>query len=189
MRKKIFCLSMVVVALFVSCSDATNEFSSYPCYVVVDNSVFLDATIASAMNPLTPGVFCIVQKTMSGGAEQFSFSSNMGLSSTQTFTAREQRLSLIFGMNNGVIVGYGNLDDPAIFYAYDRECPNCFDPEAIPVRSKPLSIESNGHASCAVCGRVYDMNNRGYVITGDAGNPLTRFPASTTGPYGVLIVQ
>ncbi len=71
MRKKIFCLSTVVVALFVSCSDAMNEYSSYPCYVVVDNSVFLDATIASAMNPLAPGVFCMVQKTMSVGAEQF----------------------------------------------------------------------------------------------------------------------
>ncbi len=175
--------------MLTSCGDAMFEYSSYPCYIVVDNSLFLDASLASAMNSTAPGIFCMVQKTMSGGAEQFSFSTNQGLSSTQTFTAKEQRLNLIFGMNNGVIVGFGNLDYPATFYAYDRECPNCFDPNAVPVRSKPLSMQSNGHATCAACGRTYDMNNRGYVIDGDDGDPLTRYPASTTGPYGVLTVQ
>ncbi len=175
--------------LFPSCGNTLTEYSSVPCYVVVDNSLFLDATLASAMNQLSPGVFCMIQKTMNGGAEYFSFTSNSGLSSTHIFTAREQQMSLIFGMNNGVIVGYGNIDSPATFYAYDRECPNCFDYNAIPVRSKPLSMSSDGHATCAVCGRVYDMNNRGYVISGDNGDPLTRYPASTTGAYGTLVVQ
>ncbi len=189
MRKRICWLSIVLTALLSSCSDALNEYSSYPCYVVVDNSTFLDATIASAMNSVSPGIFCMIQKTMSGSAQQFSFTSNAGLSSTQVFTAKEERMSLVFGMNNGVIVGFGNLDSPATFYAYDRECPNCFDPDAIPVRSKPLTMETNGHATCSVCGRIYDMNNRGYIISGDDGDPLTRYPASTTGPYGVLVVQ
>ncbi len=189
MLKRIFCLSLCAIVALSSCNDSQYEYSSYPCYIVVDNSIFLDATLASAMNSLSPGVFCMIQKTMSGGAEQFSFSTNAGLSSTQVFTAKEQRLNLVFGMNNGVIVGFGNLDYPATFYAYDRECPNCFDSEAVPVRSKPLSMETNGHATCAVCERVYDMNNRGYVIEGEGGNPLTRYPASTTGPYGVLTVQ
>ncbi len=182
-------LSGLVVLTLCACGNSGYEYSSYPCYVVVDNSLFLDPTLATAMNTLSPGVFCMIQKTMSGSAEQFSFSSNQGLSSTQVFTAKEQQMNLTFGMNNGIIVGFGNIDYPAIFYAYDRECPNCFDPEAIPVRSKPLSMESNGHATCAACGRVYDMNNRGYVIDGDNGDPLTRYPASTTGPFGVLVVQ
>ncbi|MCD8289798.1 MAG: hypothetical protein LUC26_07855 [Prevotella sp.] len=189
MPRKICLLSLTVAALLSSCSDALTEYSDYPCRVVVDNSLFLDATLASAMNSVTPGVFCMIQKTMNGSAEQFSFSSNQGLSSSQVFTAKDQQMSLIFGMNNGIIVGYGNIDYPAVFYAYDRECPNCFDPNAIPVRSKPLTMETNGHATCAVCGRVYDMNNRGYVISGDNGDPLTRYPASTTGPYGTLVVQ
>ncbi len=187
MRKKSFWLSLVLVML--SACDSSYEYSSYPCYVVVDNSVFLDATLASAMNSLSPGVFCLIQKTMSGGAEQFSFSTNAGLSSTQVFTAKEQRLDLVFGMNNGVIVGYGTVDYPATFYAYDRECPNCFDSEAVPVRSKPLTMSTNGQATCSNCGRVYDMNNRGYVISDGGGDPLTRYPASTTGPYGLLIVN
>ncbi len=141
------------------------------------------------MNSVSPGVFCLVQKTMSGTAEQFAFTNNQGLSSTANFTAKEQRLSLTFGMNNGVIVGFSNLDSPATFYAYDRECPNCFDPDAIPVRSKPLSMSSTGWATCSVCSRVYNLNNRGYIVEGDEGEPLTRYPASTTGPYGVLVVQ
>ncbi len=186
--RKIFCLSLLGVLVCASCG--TNfEYSSYPCYVVVDNSVFLDATLASAMNNMAPGIFCMIRKQMANGAEQFAFSTNQGLTSTQIFTAKEQQMNLTFGMNDGIIIGYGNLDYPATFYAYDRECPNCFDSEAVPVRSKPLTMATDGHASCAVCGREYDMNNRGYVIAGDGGSPLTRYPASTTGPYGVLVVQ
>ncbi len=190
MRPRRICLLSIAVAVGLSsCSDAISEYSSYPCRVVVDNSLFLDATLASAMNSVSPGVFCMIQKTMSGSAEQFSFTSNQGLSSSQVFTAKDQQMNLVFGMNNGVIVGFGNLDYPAVFYAYDRECPNCFDSEAVPVRSKPLSMGADGHAACSVCGRVYDMNNRGLVISGDGGDPLTRYPASTTGPYGTLVVQ
>ncbi len=181
--------SIAVLLLLVSCSDIGYEYSSYPCYVVVDNSLFLDSSLASAMNNMSPGVFCLIQKTMSNGAEQFAFTTNAGLSSTQTFTAKEQQMNLVFGMNNGVIVGFGTLDYPATFFAYDRECPNCFDPNAVPVRSKPLTMATDGHATCAVCGRVYDMNNRGYIIAGDGGDPLTRYPASTSGPYGLLIIN
>lgn len=191
MQKRNFFLSLIVCLTLLSCGNALDEFSHRPCYVVVKNNVFNDPALASAMNQTVPGIFCLIKKTMSGSASQFSFSTNMGLSSTQQFTAIEQRMSMIFGLNNGVIVGYGNLDYPATFYAYDKECPNCFDPDAIPIKSKPLTMDDKGHAKCAVCGRVYDMNNRGYIISGETKNslPLTRFPASTSGPFGVLVVQ
>lgn len=176
--------------LLCSCTSAINEYSSRRCYVVVDNSTFLDASLASAMTANSPGVFCMVQQTITGGAQQFSFTTNTGLSSKKTFTAKEQRMTLIFGLNNGVIVGYGTIGGS--FYAYDRECPNCFDPDALPVKSKPLTMTDKGHAKCSVCGRVYDMNNRGYIISGQVSAddlPLTRFRASTSGPYGMLVVQ
>ncbi|MCD8281948.1 MAG: hypothetical protein LUC22_01695 [Prevotella sp.] len=189
MLRRACLLNLIAVLALCGCGNTLTEYSSVPCYVVVDNSLFLDATLASAMNSMSPGIFCMIQKTMSGTAEQFSFSATTGLSSTQVFTAKEQQMNLIFGMNNGIIVGFGNIDSPATFYAYDRECPNCFDPNAVPVRSKPLSLSPNGQAACAVCGRIYDMNNRGYIISGDDGDPLTRYPASTSGPYGVLVVQ
>ena len=141
------------------------------------------------MNPLAPGTFCTIQKTQQGGATFFHCHTNQGLDSDIRWTAVYDRMSIIIGLNKALIVGFGNLDTPAIFYAYDRECPNCFDPDAIPVRSKPLATDEKGHATCSVCHRVYDLNNRGYVISGEAGVPLTRFPAETTGPYGVLNVR
>jgi len=92
-------------------------------------------------------------------------------------------------MNNGLIVGYGNLSDPPIFYAFDRECPNCYDDSRVPIRSFPLRMTSNGMAVCQTCQREYDMNNGGNIVKGDGGNKLTRYRASTTGPYGVLSVN
>ena len=191
MLKRNFLLSLLACLPLLSCQNAMDEYCRRPCYVVVNNAEHVDETLAAAMNNLTPGVFCLIRKTMSGGASQFSFSTNTGLSSTSLFTAKEQRMSLIFGLNNGVIVGYGNADYPATFYAYDYECPNCFAPDAVPVKSKPLTMDDKGHATCKVCSRVYDMNNRGYIIEGETENslPLNRFPATTSGPQGVLIVQ
>ncbi len=191
MLKRNFWLSILACMTLTSCKNAIDEYCHRPCYVVINNADHVDATLAAAMNNLSPGVFCLIRKTISGGASQFSFSTNTGLSSTQLFTAKEQRMSLIFGLNNGVIVGYGNADYPATFYAYDYECPNCFDPDAVPVRSKPLTMDEKGHAACKLCGRVYDLNNRGYIIEGETQNslPLNRFPASTSGPMGLLVVQ
>ena len=75
------------------------------------------------------------------------------------------------------------------FYAYDLECPNCFDPNYIPVRSKPLSISVNGLATCNLCKRQYDMNNGGIVSKGEGGKKMTRYRAATTGPLGVMSVN
>ena len=88
-----------------------------------------------------------------------------------------------------MIVGFGNLDYPAKFYAYDKECPNCFDPNVLPVRSKPLTMSSNGLATCNVCHRQYNMNSDGIVVAGDSGKKMTRYRASTTGPFGILAVN
>lgn len=180
---------MVVTVLLWGCGDAGFEYSHRPCYVVIDNSKHLDATLASAMNNMTPGIFCMIRLTQKNGASYYSFSSNQNMSSEVLLNAIETSMSRIVGLNNGIIVGFGNLDNPATFYAYDRECPNCFDPDAIPMKSRPLNIDYKGHATCSMCKRVYDMNNRGFIIEGDKGNPLTRFPAQTSGPYGTLAVQ
>ena len=92
------------------------------------------------------------------------------------------------GRNNGLIVGFGNLDNPAIFYAYDAECPNCYNPSALPVRSYKLSVSSSGIATCANCKRSYNLNTGGNIVAGSAGNLLERYRATTTGPNGLLHV-
>ena len=140
---------------------------------------------------MTPysGTYVTVTLTNHGGARYFKFSSNQGTSSEAIFDGIDSRRSLILGMNDGLIVGYGVLTDPVTFYAYDRECPNCFSPDALPVRSYPLHINNTGIATCSTCKRKYDLNNGGILAEGEKGNKMTRYRASTTGPYGVLSVN
>lgn len=192
MQKKHFwhriVVSIAIVLTFCGCTNALDEFSKTPCRVVIDNALHLDATLASAMNSVSSGVFCVIRETTENGVQRYIVSSNYSLSSSFILNAIELKTTRIVGMNNGIIVGFGNLDNPAIFYAYDRECPNCYDPDVIPIKSRPLSIDEKGWATCKVCNRVYNLNNRGYIIEGEQGLPLTRYRAQTSGPYGTLSV-
>jgi len=188
-RLGIGCLAMLIGMVVASCGDAEYEYSSSRCYLIIDNSQHQDATLASAMNPMAPGVFCLISETMSGGATFFSFQSNLGTSSKTPENAYDQRRSLILGYNNGLIVGFGNLDVPPVFYAFDAECPNCFDPDAIPVRSKRLQMTDTGLAVCNTCKRQYNLNTGGNIVTGDGGKKLTRYRGATNGPFTVLSVN
>ena len=189
MKRFLNILLTLTVVLLTGCGDSSNEYTIGTCYVVIDNGIHQDATLAGAMNPNAPGIFCIVKRNTRGGVTYFDFTNNAGVSSSKPFNAIDTRRTLIMGQNNGIIVGYGTLNTPPIFYAYDLECPNCFDPNAIPVKSKPLSISTNGIATCSVCHRQYDLNNNGFISSGEGGNKLTRYHANTTGPFGVLAVN
>lgn len=185
----VFIYILVLVQLSVSCDDGY-EYSDYHCNLSIDNSVHLDQTLASAMNSLSPGVFCKISYKISGGASYFVFQNNQNASSESIFNAIDVRLQSEqrLGLYNGVIVGFGNLDNPAVFYAYDGQCPNCFDPNAIPLKSRPLAMDGSGIATCGICNRQYNMNTGGNVVSGDKGNKLTHYRAATTGPNGVLNV-
>lgn len=175
--------------LFSGCGESENEYTMGACYFVIDNGIHQDATLASAMNATIPGVFCTITRGMEKGVERFYFTNNAGQHSNIPLNALDTRRTLILGLNDGVIVGYGTMDTPAKFYAFDRECPNCFDPQAIPLRSHPLSVGSNAMATCATCKRQYNLNNDGFVASGDNGKKLTHYRAITTGPFGVLSVN
>ncbi|MBR6182912.1 MAG: hypothetical protein IKQ77_17100 [Prevotella sp.] len=181
--------AFTALAVLTSCGDSENEYTTKTCYFIFDNSVHNDATLASAMNPSAPGIFCQVTMAMRSGATYYDFANNAGTSSSSIQNAVDTKRTLILGYNNGIIVGYGALDIPASFYAYDRECPNCFNPNDIPMRSAPLAMTSNGIATCAKCHRKYDMNNNGFITDGEKGKRLTRYRATTTGPFGVLVVN
>ena len=188
MKRILFALALMALSV-TSCGDTENEFTIGVCLLVIDNATHQDPTLASAMNANAPGTFCLVKKETKNGATYFTFTNNAGLSSSKIQNAIDQRRSSIIGYNNGIIVGFGALSNPATFYAYDHECPNCFDPNAIPMKSRPLSMSSSGQATCAVCHRQYDLNNNGFISSGEAGKRLTRYRANTTGPFGVLSVN
>ena len=187
---RIFRLIIVFAALMlISCGEVQNEYTTDVSYFVFDNSVHQDQTLAGAMNPNTPGVFCFISQSMKSGVVRLLFQNNQRLESSVIANAKDLKRPLRLGYNNGIIVGYGNLDYPAIFYAYDKECPNCFDPDAVPVQSKPLTMMSNGIARCNVCRREYNLNADGSITKGDAGKKMIRYRAQTTGALGQIVVN
>ena len=193
--KKVFGIIMLAMtgllsaALFVACGDVESEFSTAPCALYFDNQTHNDFTLADAMTPLL-GIFVTITTTSKSGAQYFVFTNNQGHSSQVVFDAkdkqRQQAGQLILGLNGAIIVGYGFSET---FYAYDRECPNCFDSNALPLRSYPLKVNSAGIASCSNCHRTYDLNNGGIIASGNGGKKMTRFHAATTGAHGLLIVR
>lgn len=192
--KKVILYSLLSITCYLSSGCSSDfTFSKYPCYLVIDNSIHQDGTLASAMNPMSPGVFCTI--TADEGKRQYVFSNNFGLSSAKTFTAVDLRLTRDLGMNNALIVGYGTLTGQ--FMAFDRECPVCFSPDAIPVRSRPVTVDTDGIAHCATCHRRWNLNSGGNYAGEDeetkesvSGIPnLTRYRCSSTGAFGTLAVN
>ena len=122
-----------------------------------------------------------------------SFENNQGLKSSSPvwFDAIDLKLESWrhVGMNNGLIVGYGNLDNPAVFFAYDLQCPNCYPPDAIPQRPYELKINGTGIATCSNCKRSYNLNTGGNIVTGQPGRKLIRYRGTSTGPFGILVVN
>ena len=184
---------LLSMTLLSACGDMQiqSEFSTAPCSLFFDNQTeHKDATLAQAMTQYS-GVFTTITTTTQSGAQYFVFTNNQGGSSRVAFGAkdklRQQSGQFILGLNGGLIVGYGNSTD-GVFYAYDRECPNCFDSNALPLHSYPLKVNNIGIASCSHCHRTYDLNNGGIIASGNGGKKMTRFYAVTTGAYGILNV-
>lgn len=183
-------LLFLLLPLLMACGNAENEYSSQYCQLLIDNNTeHRDPTLARAMTPYS-GVFVCITTTVHNGASFFRFTDNQGSEPTESrFSAIDDRRKPVIGMNNAVIVGYGNVKDPAPFFAYDRECPNCFEFNRIPVRSYPLQMLPSGLAECKTCKRKYNLNNRGLVAEGEGGKSLTRYRSFCSGPYGVLQVN
>lgn len=176
-------VSLALLAALSSCGDTQELYTRAYARLYFDNFTHNDPTLATAMTAHA-GAFV----TITASANQFRFVSNQGLSSVANITAIDTQQGFVLGMNGALIVGYGASVD-ATFYAYDRECPNCFSPDALPRRSYPIAVSEFGIGTCARCHRQYDLNNGGLVSSGDAGKKLSRYYATTTGPYGMLSVQ
>lgn len=166
----VLCLSFFL--LLSSCTADDYEYSNHQCYLIIDNSTHLDATLSSALVQLSPGVFC---RIYTPGDSYFHFESNQGLSSKSPMNAIDKQRTMVIGINNGsgIIVGYGSLDYPAILYAYDRQCPNCYEETGLPRYG--LTMSDAGIATCSSCGRTYDMNNGGIVTSGATGGDKKMF--------------
>ena len=173
----------------VACSETEYEYSHHRAYFIFDNSIHLEQCLSTAMNPMSPGIFCRISIS---GLNSYRFENNQGLTGQAVMTAVDQQRTVQLGTYNesGVIVGYGSLDNPPTFYAYDAQCPNCVKRENNTINPKfPVTMSTSGIASCGKCGKKYDLNNGGICQNGEEGDiGLQKYLASTTGPYGYLSV-
>jgi hypothetical protein len=80
-------LLLFVMFLVSSCSNTDFDYSSLHAYFVFDNSQHQDATLQSALNPLSPGVFCRISEGQEGAVTYFYFESNEGLTTKQKANA------------------------------------------------------------------------------------------------------
>lgn len=189
MKRVRILLAVAAAVMLTACGGDDFTYSSYHCNLTIDNSKHLDQTLNSAMNASAPGTFCKITYKISSGARYFVFQNNQGANSESIFNAIDERLESQnhVGMNNGVIIGYGNMGTGSGLYAFDAQCPNCFDYDAIPMRSYPLTMTNTGMATCASCKRQYNMNTGGNC-TNNTGRGLTTYRASTSGVNGILHV-
>ena len=193
MKKVLFFAIITVCMLTVSCGETEHEFSNYHCYFVFDNGIHNNPVAAGAMTPYS-NIFVVVKKKeqMVGNSTLTHFLfTEAGSGKTQTSKANgvDMKRTIRIGQNNGIIIGYGNMSDPPVFYAYDLECPNCFSADAWPQRDYYLSVSATGIATCTVCKRQYSLNQAGIIVAGNDGKKLIRYRASTSGPYGILHVN
>ncbi|MBQ2195962.1 MAG: hypothetical protein II407_03395, partial [Prevotella sp.] len=158
------------------------------CLVHFDNMIHSNAVLAGAMTS-NSGIYVRITLTVKDGARCFLFENNQGQSSISKLNAKDEKPPQIVGQNDGLIVGFCMLETPAVFYAFDAECPNCFNFDQMDFRSYRLQMSSSHIASCNACKRKYDLGNGGMIIEGENGKKLIRYRAATTGPYGVLSVN
>lgn len=170
----------------IACGDVQNEFTSRRCFVLFDNLIHSNAVLAGAMTT-NSGIYVRMTLTFKDGARCFLFENNQGQSSISKLNAKDEKRPQVVGQNDGIIVGYSMVDP--VFYAFDAECPNCFNSDQVQFRSYRLQLSSFNIATCNTCKRKYDLGNGGMIIEGENGNKLIRYRAATTGPYGVLSVN
>ena len=91
------CLFLSVVCLLTSCK-ADDEYSKHPCRFLYDNMIHNDATLASAMDANSRGVFCLISENTRAGVRYLVFENSAGMTSQQVETAQEVEAKFILGL-------------------------------------------------------------------------------------------
>lgn len=167
-----FLLGFVVSVLLVSgCSSSAEDFYvRMPARFRVQY-VQTIPPLNAALNGM--GEFATI-KQRNGAVYIYS---NLQSSIQRPMTAVEQR-QYVLGVS-GFIVGLPNIPplgyERSVVVCYDLACPNCYSESYL---TREMQLQSGGFCSCALCSRVYDLNNQGYVVKGEAGKSLFRYRAS-----------
>lgn len=174
------CLITTVVTLCTSCDDdVQSEFAKDRASFVCRNV----STIAPLNNALNSfGTFCMIWSD----TQYYHFAStttSAKVNKTQTSLYSSYICYAGFIVGKAAITTQGS--NTYSLLCFDRVCPNCYRENGI---TKPLVFaESTSLVKCNSCGRVYDLNNRGIIQSGDKGRKLMRYGIN----YGsdVMVIQ
>jgi nitrite reductase/ring-hydroxylating ferredoxin subunit len=171
-------VGLVCLILFSCVTDDFEYEKKYQCYFTFDCGIHQGTTLQNCLNPISPGVFCMVWSQYSGGVNHIQIQLyNKQAEDVAITTDIERRRSCVLGANNGLVIGCSTLYEGQL-YAFDRQCPNCANNGTL----KPLQWENNGlWLKCPKCERVYDLNNNGFIVKGESGDKLMRYRASYDG--------
>lgn len=163
---------VMLLPCLMSCSeDVENYYSSYTARFTY-RYVNTVPQLYSALN--SPGIFATIRAEIG----KIKFEGETGTSTEVNMTAVNQYQQFYFGIG-GFIVGLPNIPelgaDIAVPVCFDLACPNCYYDFHL---QKKLELESGGVASCANCGRTYNLNNQGVIAEGEPGNSLFRYRMS-----------
>lgn len=159
--------------------DVQSTYSNYPAYFVCKN-VTTVPPLNAALNNL--GIYTTVRYDRS----RFLFTDETGTTTPVNATAIAGNASLQMGIA-GFIVGLPNIPDlgsnVSLPVCFDLACPNCYSSYNI---SRALQLKEGGYASCASCGRIYNLNNQGQISTGESGISLFRYRITYSGNTVVI---
>ena len=161
---------------FSSCSTDDFEYEKkHQCYFTFDCRIHPGTSLQSCLNPMSPGLFCMVWKQEVGVTRHIQLQLyNRQTEDVAITTEIETRRSCILGANNGLVIGCSTLNNGQL-YAFDRICPNCEKEWFF----KTLQWENSGlWLKCPQCERAYDLNNNGFIVKGESGDKLMRYRAS-----------
>lgn len=175
------CVSVVVAAVLMSCSDAEEEYSTkYPCVFTFYTQSHPTSLLTLALD--NPGTYVNVKVELVKGAHRLDISSGNGHDRETVLitTDRENYQIGNVGADNCIIVGCSTFDG---LRAYDGQCPNCLIDYS--GNRFPLVWADNGQAvTCGKCGRRYELNYDGRT---DDGRALLRYHVAYDG--AVLVVR
>ena len=171
-------VGLVCLILFSCVTDNFEYEKKYQCYFTFDCGIHQGTTLQNCLNPISPGVFCMVWSQYSGGVNHIQIQLyNKQAEDVAITTDIERRRSCVLGANNGLVIGCSTLYEGQL-YAFDRQCPNCANNGTL----KAMQWENNGlWLKCPKCERVYDLNNNGFIVKGESGDKLMRYRASYDG--------
>lgn len=173
MKKILLTIASLIALGACDGNGVSNTFSSLPARLTIDN-VQQSPVLFTACESMDQ--YC----TVTTDGQRFVFKDYRGKTSPVNIAAIN---SYYLGVN-GFFIGKPSIaemgKDVPVVVCFDRVCPNCYEDSNRAI-ARDLTFSSETLVTCKGCKRVYNLNNRGIVESGQQGIPLYRYRVSYTG--------